>query len=137
MTTPEQLITTARGWIGAPYLHQGRGRHGVDCLGLVLEVARAHDLIPGDLDWRGYGRMPFRSFLEKEIATRCTQIEAAVPGSLVVIKWSRAAAHLAICTGPNLIHACASRKQVVEHGYRGVWLRLTHSVWALPGVAYE
>jgi hypothetical protein len=55
----------------------------------------------------------------------------------VIVKWTTVAAHLALCTGETLIHACASRKQVIEHGYRGVWKRLTHSVWLLPGVTYE
>ena len=130
------VVAAARGWIGVPYLHQGRSRSGIDCIGLVLQVAREAGIGPADLDFRRYGRMPQREMIEAELPRWCAPGEAQA-GALVVVRWTTAAAHLAICTGPSLIHACASRKQVVEHGYRGVWQRLTHSVWLLPGVRYE
>ena len=120
MTSATAVIQEARSWLGVPYLHQGRSRHGVECLGLVLEVGRATGFLDPKLDWTNYGRLPLRSFLEQQVAAHCRRVESAGPGSLVVIKWTRVAAHLALCTGDTIIHACASRKQVVEHGYRGV-----------------
>jgi cell wall-associated NlpC family hydrolase len=132
----EAVVSAARGWLGVPYLHQGRSRFGVDCLGLVLEVGRELGFLPGDLDYQGYGRQPLRSFLEARVREHCAAIDEPRPGALVVIRWSQVAAHLAIATDATLVHACASRRMVVEHGYRGVWRRLTHSVWALPGVSY-
>jgi hypothetical protein len=59
-----------------------------------------------------------------------------VPGALVVIAWTKLAAHVAVFTGETLIHAYESVGRVVEHGYRGRWIRMTHSAWALPGVEY-
>jgi hypothetical protein len=39
---PEALVAEARRWLGTPFRHQGRIRgEGVDCIGLVLEPARA------------------------------------------------------------------------------------------------
>jgi cell wall-associated NlpC family hydrolase len=137
MITGQRVADEARKWVGAPYLHQGRSRGGVDCLGLALEVCRDLGLVDNGLDWTHYGRLPMRDFMEQQVQQHCTQTAEAVAGSLIVVRWTTVAAHLAICTGPNMIHACASRKRVVEHGYRGIWKRLTHSIWLLPGVTYE
>lgn len=87
-------------------------------------------------DFRLYPRQPFRSMLETNIALRCTQIPAMVPGCLAVIQFGTRPAHIGIVSGPTIIHACGSREQVIEHGYRGRWIRMTHSFWSLPGVAY-
>jgi branched-chain amino acid transport system ATP-binding protein len=54
---PEALVAEARCWLGTPFRHQGRIRgQGVDCIGLVLEPARALGLT----DYRpgAYSRLP-------------------------------------------------------------------------------
>jgi hypothetical protein len=80
-----------------------------------------------------YGRLPSLELVER-LKSHCQPIPAAVPGSLIVIAWTKIAAHVAICTGDTMIHAYESVGRVVEHGYRGRWIRLTHSTWALPGL---
>ncbi|MEC7793678.1 MAG: peptidase [Pseudomonadota bacterium] len=41
VTTPEAIVTAARGWIGTPYLHQASHRGiGADCLGLLRGIWR-------------------------------------------------------------------------------------------------
>lgn len=39
--TGAQIVAVARSWLGVPYLYGGTTRAGVDCSGLVLNVARA------------------------------------------------------------------------------------------------
>ena len=39
--TRREIIMAARAWIGTPYKHQGRGRAGLDCVGLMIEVGDA------------------------------------------------------------------------------------------------
>jgi cell wall-associated NlpC family hydrolase len=34
------IVAEARKWIGVPYRHQGRGYKGIDCVGLLIEVAK-------------------------------------------------------------------------------------------------
>lgn len=133
--TPEDVITEARSWIGVPFRHQGRSRRGVDCVGLPIMIGESLGLLPPRFEITDYGRLPSLE-LAARVQSHCQPIPAAVPGSLIVIAWTKIAAHVAICTGETMIHSYESVGRVVEHGYRGRWVRMTHSVWALPGVAY-
>ena len=134
--SPERVILEARQWLNVPFRHQGRDGHGIDCVGLPIVVCQSLGLLDQRFDVANYGRLP-----SGELVTRlqgvCRPLERALPGSLIVIAWSRLAAHVAICTGETMIHAYERVGRVIEHGYRGRWVRMTHSVWALPGVAYE
>lgn len=134
--TPEQIITEARQWVGVPFRHQGRDVAGIDCVGLPIVVGRALGIFPPEFDTATYGRLPTGDLIGR-VRETCRELPHAMPGSLVVIAWVKNAAHVAICTGETLIHSYESVGGVVEHGYRGRWIRLTHSAWALPGVIYE
>jgi cell wall-associated NlpC family hydrolase len=134
--TPDQIVAQARGWLGVPFRHQGRTAHGIDCVGLPIIIGQTLGLVPKGFEVANYGRVPSGELLQR-LQAHCTQLPKAVPGSLILIAWTRTAAHVAICAGETMIHAHESVGRVVEHGYRGRWLRLTHSVWALPGVTYE
>lgn len=131
--TPERVIAEARTWLGVPFRHQGRDGAGIDCVGLPIVVGQALGLLGERFDVGAYGRLPTGELVER-VREHCRPITSAAPGCLVVIAWTRIAAHVAICTGPTLIHAYESVGRVVEHGYRGRWLRMTHSVWDLPGM---
>lgn len=134
--TPQQVVDEARTWVGVRYLHQGRSRLGIDCIGLVLEIGKALELLPPELDDTNYSRLPTSGRLLEEISARCSVAPRAEPGTLVVISWSRDPYHVAICTGPTLIHSNATIGKVVEHGYRHPWPGLTQSIWRLPRVKY-
>ena len=136
MITPDALIQEARTWVGVPFLHQGRSREGVDCVGLVIVVGRALGILPRDFERTAYGRVPHAGKLLQEIAAHCVSTATACPGSLLVLRWQGDPHHIAICTGANLIHANARVGRVVEHGYRHPWPKLTQSVWRMPGVEY-
>jgi cell wall-associated NlpC family hydrolase len=132
--SPDAVITEARSWLGVPFRHQGRSRSGIDCVGLPIVVCQSLGLLPPSFDVANYGRTPSGELVTR-LQQHCTRINAPVPGSLLVIAWTKQAAHVAICTGETMIHAYESVGRVTEHGYRGRWVRMTHSVWALPGVA--
>jgi cell wall-associated NlpC family hydrolase len=133
---PAEITTEARSWLGVPFRHQGRTRNGIDCVGLPIVVCQKLGLIGPSFEITNYGRLPSLELVER-LKSHCQPIPAAVAGSLIVIAWTKIAAHVAICTGETMIHAYESVGCVVEHGYRGRWIRLTHSTWALPGLAYE
>ena len=132
---PARVIDEARSWVGVPFRHQGRDYSGIDCVGLPIVVGQSLGLFDQRLDIANYGRLPTGELVER-LREHCQPIPRAVPGALVVIAWTKIAAHVAICTGETLIHAYESVGRVVEHGYRGRWIRMTHSAWALPGVEY-
>jgi cell wall-associated NlpC family hydrolase len=134
--TPADVIAEARSYLGVPFRHQGRDHRGIDCVGVPIAVGRTLGLWPHDWDTATYGRLPTGELIAR-VAEKCRRITAPVPGSLIVIAWTKLAAHTAICTGETMIHAYESVGCVVEHGYRGRWIRMTHSAWALPGVSYE
>lgn len=139
MITVRDLLDEARTWVGVPFLHQGRSRHGVDCAGfLVALMCSAGELPPDFRDVSNYARRPSGELLTL-VSRHCARAVAEAPGLLVLIRWPRDTqpSHIALLTGPTLIHCYQRRRAVVEHSYRGAWRRDTHSLWRLPGVAYE
>ncbi len=133
---PSQIVVAARQWVGTPFRHQGRDANGIDCVGLPIVIAKSFGLLPTEFADPVYGRAPTGEIVDQLCAV-CSRADKAVPGSLIVIAWTKLAAHVAICAGDSMIHSYESVGCVVEHGYRGRWVRMTHSVWLMPGVAYE
>ncbi len=43
MITGEQIVAAARGYVGTPFKLYGRDKNGIDCLGLIVCVAREVD----------------------------------------------------------------------------------------------
>ncbi len=100
----EALIAAARGYVGVPWRHQGRSRHGIDCVGLLVCVAR--DLgIPVE-DVRAYEREPRAHDLTRLLRRHCTAVSAARPGDIVLM--GRPSTHVGILTDAHrpfgLIH---------------------------------
>lgn len=137
MITQQAVIDQARSWVGVKYQHQGRTRMGCDCIGFIAAFMAELDSwtlihnLPID-----YARDP-QSLLSDGLTALTSQI-GLVPGSLILFKFPKAehASHAAIYTGDSMIHAHEPNKQVVEHGYRGPWLKYTNSIWSLPMVTY-
>lgn len=103
---------------------------GLDCIGFFLLSSSRVGLLPLDFERRDYGRAP-NDALEERLAHHCDRLETAEAGAIVAIKWpgDRRAGHIALCAGENLIHCYSDMGGVVEHGYRGAWLRWTKSIW--------
>ena len=132
------LATEARAWVGVPYVHQGRTRFGVDCIGLIICVRQALGPWLGvELEPRNYRRVPTDGLLEQRIAEHCTQLERPEDGCVILIRWPRTAhaSHAAFYFGGHIIHAYKQLRAVIETGYRAQWVRDTVSLWRLPGVA--
>ena len=136
MITPEQFVAEARTWLGVPFRHQGRTRHGVDCIGLVLCVRRAFGPFdpPAARNVR-YRRNPQAQLLQG-IEGTCIRLQQPEPGCLAMIQWPHQehAAHVAILTPGTIIHAYAKCGQVIETTYGNPWVRWTTSLWRIPGV---
>jgi cell wall-associated NlpC family hydrolase len=137
VTTPGDVIREARGWKGTPFHHQGRVRAGIDCVGLVIVVARALRLVAPDFDFAAYGRCPTGE-LDSELRAHCREIPAPIPGCVLKIKWFAMSHHVAIYTGASMIHAHQGfRDGTAEHRFDAKWRTRCIGFYALPGVTYE
>lgn len=133
MIDAESVIRAARGWLGVPYHHQGRVRAGLDCVGLVVVVGRELGIFDPAFDYTNYGRSPDGS-LDTILDRHLIRLPEPVPGCVVSIRWWKAAHHLAIYTGRNLIHSHQANGGVTEHRADGRWLKRVVSAYAYPGV---
>ncbi len=137
------LIAEAQRLVGVPFVHQGRSVHGVDCIGAIKLAAINAGLDPeaatGLKDTRDYGLVVTSEMLDK-MSRVCTRVREVEPGLLVLFRFpeEKHPQHFGILTNNRtIVHADVKQGRVVEHGYRGLWLRWTHSLWRIPGVSYD
>ena len=140
MTTPVQVIAAARGYLGVPWVHQGRSRRGVDCAGLVVMVARELGLTSFDVI--GYARRPDGESLRAAIVEAgCVESDVQL-GALLLMRFKREPQHVALVAdhpagGFSIVHALSTSRAVVEHRLDDAWRRRIVSAWELPGVTYR
>lgn len=137
MIAGQQIIDEARRWKGVRYVHQGRSKFGVDCIGLVICVRDAIEAAPMLMsETTDYARHP-QGILIAKAEQHCTRLTKPEPGCIILIKWFKDLhpSHAALYCGENMIHCYKNVNKVVEVGYRAQWVKWTHSFWRLPGVA--
>lgn len=140
MIEVDDLISQARSWIGVRYLHQGRSRHGADCLGFIAAMcaelgSRAYlDALP-----HNYARNP-QAILVDAAPKLSKPLDEAIPGALAIFQFplSKHPSHAGIITRDGtFIHTFEPVGKVVEVGFRAPWLKRARSFWAVPLVVYE
>ncbi len=139
MIPRDLVVAEARRWLGVRWVHQGRSEHGIDCVGLVVKVARALNI--SDYDFKGYPRDPVAGeFVGHFLAGGGTRIPIpnAQPADLMVFRDNTFPCHVGIVAawddGPTLIHAHAARRKVVEERMVGDWGKQWVAAFAMPGV---
>jgi len=133
--TRAAFLSEARSWIDVPWVHQGRNRYGVDCIGLVLVTCWALALT--DYDISGYGRTPNADMLMRELDARARRIDlaSALPADLVLSRFNHDPQHVGILTARGILHAYAGARRVVETALPRSWRRRIVAAYAVPGVA--
>lgn len=119
MREQADIVTTARAWLGVRWAHQGRSRAGVDCVGLVIMVARA--CRGSQFDVLDYPRLASDERMLKTadaVLHRRPGVAALRPGDVVVMHYHQQR-HMGIVApyvfgGLSLIHAYAPARKVVE-----------------------
>lgn len=133
ITDTARLVACARGWIGTRFHHQGRQKAtashkgGVDCLGLLVGVARElglkdrrADAMLSGYDARDYGHIPDGIALQNRLAQLLCPIDktAIREGDIGLFRFDGNPQHVGIIgegrAGLTLIHAYAPARKVVE-----------------------
>lgn len=133
----------ARSMLNVPFLHQGRTRNGVDCIGLL---AYAFDYSVDKLPT--YPRDPYNGQLEHALdavlgaplavyGAHGAPLAALVPGYVLALAYARSTRHVALVlehpayTGVlSIIHTDSTLGRVTEHILDGKWLRRIRRVYA-------
>ena len=138
----QKIVDAARSMLGVPFVHQGRSPRGVDCVGLLVLVAR--QLGMRYRDNTTYGRCPNPRQLTDALSASCVQVaevnaqhtpddvwKLAQPGDVIAFWTARAGLpqHVAIRTERGILHTWANVRRVVEHGMTDHWRERVHSVW--------
>lgn len=119
----EDIVAAAREWIGVKWQHQGRTRHGVDCVGLLVVTGSALGL--DGYDWTDYPRRPDGRFVRhfKDVL-KIKRVSAMDDGDVVIFSDGGHACHCGIMStfrgAPAVIHSVVSRRKVVEESMTGV-----------------
>ena len=133
MTREKQIIAAARSYLGVPFQHQGRSRLGLDCLGLLVCIARDCNLRQGgvllsECDETTYGHYPDAHDLKRRLELVLSPCSSPALGSVVLLSHDGAARHLGIVANYtasaeeySLIHAYAPARCVVEHRLDASW----------------
>lgn len=117
------VVALARQYLGTPWMHQGRVKgHGVDCVGLLVCIAREIGYVSQDWDITGYSRIPDGVRLMHHLSDNLRKIDKAEmqPGDFVCVAFEKHPQHVGIIGdyvhgGLSLIHAAAQSGKVVEH----------------------
>lgn len=129
-----EIVAAARSFLGVPFRHQGRTRHGLDCIGLVVAVARDLGRYEGDVT--GYQRRTSgNSFMAQMQAEGLRDVpwECRLPGDVVLMHDNHYPCHVAILSETDrIVHAFALRRQVVEEVLTEHWKRRLVGVYRLP-----
>jgi len=135
----EAVVAEARSWIGTRWIHQGRNRHGVDCIGLVVVVRRALGI--GDYDIAGYPREPDGTFMRHFFTAGGTRVGIlqAQPADLLLFKDATSPCHVGIITAREgelmfMAHAHMLRRQVIEEPVLHDWQQKWVAAIRMPGI---
>ena len=142
----QQIIDTARLWLGTPFHHQGRVRQvGCDYIGLIIGVAASLHLrsregcLLAECDVLNYPRRPRpqeSSQLKTALSQHLWPATALAPGRIALFADASATPHhVGIISstpygGHGLIHAYLPSRKVVEHNLDPVWAAKLVAVFA-------
>lgn len=144
MTTRDQILASARSFLGVRFAHQGRSAaEGLDCLGLLIATAEkagcmVQGMRPSALDQCAYGSQPDTDYLQTMLATHLLPVtDGMQPADILLLHIEERPQHLALVSDyPSageygMIHAYAQTRRVVEHRLDEQWRAAIHSVYRL------
>ena len=143
MTTREQIVTAARGWLGTPYHHQASVKGvGCDCLGLIRGLWREllgdePETLPAyTRDWGDVtGSEPLLAVARRHLLPLAS-VDLALPGDVLVFRMQAGVAKHAgvLVDDAHFIHA-VEELGVTEVALTRWWRRRLVAAFSLPGAA--
>jgi len=139
MTSNADIAAAARGWLGTRFHHQGRlkktasHKGGVDCLGLLVGIARELDLhtpdnvLLTDFDHTDYTHLPDTDYLGEMLSKLFEEIPIGgiEAGNILLFTIDHRPQHMGVVSntgsGLGIIHAFAPARAVVEHALDETW----------------
>ncbi len=121
----QQIVNQARSYLDTPFLHLGRTKKGLDCVGLIVRVAK--DLNLSEYDLKKYSRLPdlplfMKSWRSCSDLTR-KSLKKRLPGDIIIVALPYYPCHVGFLSEKNtIIHALSSRNKVCEHRISNEWL---------------
>jgi cell wall-associated NlpC family hydrolase len=137
MITAQDIVKEAESWIGTPFKHQGRIKGvGIDCYGLVVEVARHFGITKYKSP--SYGRIPQPGLMWKTLRQEMIEsnLNNAKPGYVFFMAFDKSPMHLAIFDGENIIHALALSGKCVKQRFTKEQAQKVRGVFYYKGVEY-
>lgn len=133
-----RIVEAARGWLDVPYLHQGRNRSGVDCVGLPVCVYR--DLGVELPDFRAYAHESDSALLIGKATDALGEPVAVAPvresdlqiGDIIMFRFEIEPHHVGIVAdyhlgGLSFIDADGGYERVIERRLSDKYVdRITH-----------
>jgi cell wall-associated NlpC family hydrolase len=105
-------VAAARALIGTPFRLQGRGRDGLDCIGLIAVVHGLQAEAPRSYALRGTPSDQAMEMLDRHFIRRLAM--APQVADILLLQPGLDQLHLGLWTGTGLVHAHAGLRRVVE-----------------------
>lgn len=136
LPTRADVLRVARSMIGIPFVHQGRTRQGLDCIGLI--VLTASELGYGFEDYTKYEPWPDGETIPRIFGSHAGTVEEGKmqPGDVLTF-WTRKRGwinHAAILSEYGIIHTMSTVGRVVENGWDPRWRKRIDRVYTYPKV---
>lgn len=132
----DEVLAEARTWLGTPFRHQGRCRGvGVDCIGLIVGVARGLGLAVRDR--ADYPRQPDGHSLEAALDGQLMRLRPGEirPADVLLMRIRRMPQHVGILAENGVIlHAHSAAGRVVEMRLDERWWDRVVAGYRFPGV---
>ena len=129
-----KIVSTARKYIGTKFIHQGRCKDGLDCLGLIVLIAKELEL--SNFDFIHYEKRPDGKKVLSKVLNHYKEIPlwGAKQGDLLIFGNYKRPFHIAVKTDKGIIHVHEGVGKVIEHGLDNRWKKRVHKAIRFPGV---
>lgn len=125
--TPADFISAARGYVKTPFHHGGRlPGVGLDCIGVIVCAAATCGLLHSDIE--AYPLRP-NGQLTLALNTQLVRVPDALAGDVLLMSFSGEPHHVALFTGPTIIHAYITVKRCVEQPMADLWQKRIRGVY--------
>ncbi len=135
----QKIIKFARAYLGVPWVHQGRSKNGVDCVGFLLLAFKSVNV--DIIEIKGYSRTPDGKKLKEIMDNQPNLIQVIkndlMVGDILLLKIKRDPQHVALIVDSDtadfgMIHSYnGGEKKVIEHDLADYWKRKIVSVYRL------